>query len=154
MEISIKDNGKISGRVKLTFHNILTGIDDIFEFQNVICNSGKESWAGRSAGADNLGKITYMALGTGTTAPDATDTALETEIYRKQNSISSYSANEATFKTFFSTEEANDTLKEIGLFGDDASGTADSGTLFAHRAIDRTKADTETLTVEWVISFN
>ena len=50
---------------------------------------------------------------------------------------------------FFNTSEANAALKEIGLFGDDATVTADTGTLFARAAIDKTKTSSETLTIDW-----
>jgi hypothetical protein len=101
---------------------------------------------------NSKGVITYCALGTGTDAPAVGNTQLQTEIVRKLISVRSASGNVATFQTFFNTSEGNDTLKEAGLFGDNASGAADSGTLFARTAIDRVKNDTQTLTLYWTVT--
>jgi len=98
------------------------------------------------------GQVTYIAVGTGTDAPNATDTDLQTELARKQISVRSALGDTASFRIFFNTSEANGTLKEIGLFGDDATVTADSGVLFARAAIDKEKTTSETLTIDWDLS--
>lgn len=140
-----------------TFRDAKTGkITHQFKKHNLAVNTGLYSIAARLAGLDipanKKGTITYCALGTGTTAPAAGDTTLETEIFRKQVSVRSSTLGVARFRTFFNTSEANDTLKELGLFGDDASATADSGTLFCRLAIDRVKTSAETLTLDWEVS--
>ncbi len=147
---------KLTGHVKLTFTNVVTGDIEVLEFQNVIATTGKNSIASRLAGgtANNVGAISYMGIGTGTNVPAAGDTTLQTEILRKLISTRSSSGAVATFRTFFTTAEGNAALKEVGLFGDDATATANSGTLFARRAINRTKTSSETLTLEWSITIS
>lgn len=140
-----------------TIRDAKTGrIKERFYAHNIVVDAGLASIAARLSGVDSpankKGTITYCAVGTGTTAPAATDTALETEIYRKLISVRSNSANVARFRTFFNTSEANAVIKEIGLFGDNASGTTDSGTLFCHLAVDKTKTSAETLTLDWEVS--
>ena len=39
-------------------------------------------------------------------------------------------------------------LKEVGTFGEDAGAAADSGTMFNHAAINITKDNTKTLTID------
>jgi hypothetical protein len=134
--------------VKATFKNIETGKTTVIRKHNITCTVGKNSVASRFAGNDT-GKITYMAVGTGTSSPSASDTTLQTELTRKQISIRTPSGATCAFRTFFNSSEANGTLKEIGLFGDDASATADSGTLFARASIDKEKTSSETLTLDW-----
>lgn len=145
----------IRNNVKITFHNIETSKDEVIETHNLVVDNGMESIIQRLAGVDipanTKGTITYCAVGTGTDAPTANDTKLQTEVERKQITVRTYSGKTATFTSFFSTEEANDTLKELGLFGDDATIIADSGTLFARLSIDRAKTSSETLTIEWQI---
>ena len=141
--------------VKLTFEDKKKKNVEIIEVHNVGCSTGMHSLASRMAGA-NKGQVTYLALGTGANtggdAPDISDTTLVTELIRKQISVRSSSGDTAYFRVFFNTSEANNTLTEIGLFGDDATVTADSGTLFARAVIDKTKTDSETLTIDWELS--
>src|SRR3990167_10760703 len=121
---------------------------------NMFVTAGKNSMADALRGtiANTKGIITYCALGTGSTAPALADTTLQTELVRKLVSVRSVSGNVATFQTFFTTSEGNGTLREAGLFGDDASSTVDSGTLFARVAINRTKTSNDTLTLTWTIT--
>lgn len=70
----------------------------------------------------------HLALGTGTTAPAATDTKLVAEGLRKAVSAKTRQANLVRLRTFFTSQEANSTWYEFGIFlaGTDAR---DSGTL-------------------------
>lgn len=119
--------------------------------KNMFVTVGKNSVADHLRGttANNKGIITYCALGTNATAPALGNTQLGTELVRKLVSVRSINGNIATFQTFFTTSEGNGALKEAGLFGDDASATANSGTLFCHAAINRTKTSSDTLTLTW-----
>jgi hypothetical protein len=139
---------KLMSNVKMFFENVKTGEVKVETLHNIACTTGKTSLAQRLVGASK-GEITYFAVGTGTDAPAAGDTTLQTELYRKQISVRSSSGAIATFRIFFNVSEANGALKEIGLFGDDATVTADTGTLFARAAIDKTKTSSETLTIDW-----
>jgi len=143
-----------TGQVLVTLRNIKTGKLDQQMVKNMFVTAGKYSLADALRGTEtsNRGIITWAALGTGTTAPALADIKLETEIFRKTISVRSYALNVATFETFFTTAEANGSLKEAGLFGDDASAVADSGTLFCRTAINRTKTSSDTLTLRWAVT--
>lgn len=153
----MKNAIKIKVNVVGTFRDGRTGaILDIFRAHNLAVDVGLASIASRLAGTDTpankKGTITYCAVGTGVVAPDHADTTLGDEIFRKQVSVRSYTDNVARFRTFFNTSEANDTLKECGLFGDSASVTPDSGTLFCRLAINKVKTSSETLTLDWEVT--
>lgn len=137
------------GAVTLITHDISGKIKDITHVKNMVTTAGKSSMADHLRGEteNNKGICTWHAVGTGTTAPALGDTDLETEIFRKLISVRSFSANVASFQTFFTASEANATLREIGLFGDDASSTPGSGTLFARLAVNRVKSASDTLTI-------
>jgi len=147
----------MKNNVKLVFENVETGKKEIISLHNTECTVGKNSLASRMAGAEK-GQVTYFAIGTGDVsggnAPDVSDVALVDELIRKQISVRSSTGNTANFRIFFNTSEANGTLTEIGLFGDDASITPDSGTLFARAVIDKTKTSAETLTIDWSLDVN
>ena len=90
----------------------------------------------------------YIAVGTGTTAPADTDTALENEVYRTSLADSYRSGNQAIFSAFIDAGSANGyTLSEVGLFAGD-------GRLIARALIDPpiNKNSSMTITVDWVIN--
>jgi hypothetical protein len=155
--MEIKQNITIKANVIATFRNKEGQITHREERHNLVPTVGLESIASRLSGTDNpstIATITYCALGTGTNVPAAGDTALQTEVFRKQISVRDYDGVTARFRTFFSTSEGNATLKECGLFGDDATATTDSGILFARVNIDKAKTDAETLTLDWEITIS
>jgi hypothetical protein len=143
------------GACAIILRDGITGkIKAVDYIKNTFCTVGKNAIADALRGneASSRGIITYCAVGTNITAPTAADTTLGTELFRKPVSVRSASGNVATFQTFFTTSEANGTLREAGLFGDGASETTDSGTLFSKLAINRTKTSGDTLTLNWDIT--
>ena len=144
-----------TGKVHIEIRDAKTGklkFEDLVN--NMFVTAGKNSIADalRGTSESNKGIITYCALGTGTNAPALVDTDLQTELVRKLVSVRSVSGNVATFQTFFTTSEGNGTLREAGLFGDDATATANSGTLFCRASINRTKTSSDTLTLSWAVT--
>ena len=148
---------KITGIVKCTLEDVRTGKKEIKIYENLITTAGKVAISRRLAGIASLaneGQVTYGATGTDNTAVAVTDTILGTELERKVVSSSSNDSGTrtCTIRVFFTTAESNGALKEYGLFGEAATGAADSGTLLEHANIDLTKDNTKTLTVEVVIT--
>ena len=143
-----------TGQVVFTFHNVKTGKVRHYYVKNMFVTAGKNSIADalRGTTANNKGIITYCALGTSAVAPALGNTHLGAEIARKLVSVRSIANNVATFQTFFTTSEGIGSLREAGLFGDDASATPDTGTLFCHTAINRTKSSNDTLTISWAVT--
>jgi len=140
------------GQILIDLYNVITKKHDIQMVKNMFVTVGKNSLADRLKGATDKGIITYCALGTGTNAPALGNTTLQTELGRKLISVRSVSGNIATFQTFFTTAEVIGTLREAGLFGDDASTTANTGTLFCRAAINRVKSSNDTLTLSWAVT--
>lgn len=143
------------GSIQVILRDGKTGkVKEVQQYKNLFVTAGKNSLADglRGTTANDKGIITYCALGTGVTTPALADTDLQTELFRKEVSVRSVTNNAALFETFFSTSEANGTLKEAGLFGDDATDSADSGTLFCRSAINRTKTSSDTLTLRWTVT--
>jgi hypothetical protein len=155
-----KEKLKINGRVKLIFRDAKTG--EITRqsdwIKNIIPNVALNSIANRLSGANtkaNAGQATYGAVGTGTTTPAVTDTKLDNELYRNAISLASNNIdNVANIQTFFGKNEANGTITEFGLFGEDATGAADSGILMQHITFNYTKTVSETLTIISQITLN
>lgn len=155
LNMKLSENITPTGQVTVTLFDAKTGrVKAVDHYKNMVVTTGKNSIADGLKGTEtnNKGIITYCAMGTGGTAPTEANTSLQTELGRKLISVRSVSGNVATFETFFTTSEVNGTLLEAGLFGDDASATANSGTLFCRVIISRTKSSNDTLSLSWTVT--
>jgi len=106
----------------------------------------------------NLGDNCYIALGTGTTAPSASDTVLDTETVRKAASDQSTTSATGKITTFFNSSEVSGTYEEIGLFSNGlaltASVTTDTGVLNSRILENIVLGAGENVTVSFNISFS
>lgn len=122
--------------------------------QNLVVDAGLTLLANRLADAspDSGCLVNYIAVGTGTDAPDASDTQLQTENARKQVASRTNSGAIAAISTVFNAGEVpTSTLKEVGIFID-ATGTANSGTLFARQNIDVAVTALDSVFIDWRIT--
>ena len=82
---------------------------------------------------NQFGGISYMAVGTGTVAPAKTDTKLGAEFVRvlqTRADVSNVSPPSLLVEAQFRAADTTVHIREVGLFGGDATGVADSGSLF------------------------
>lgn len=93
---------------------------------NLITNAGKAGIASRINGAGAEAAFDYIAIGTGSTAADATDTTLETELSSGGMSRASATTSRTT------TDVTNDTARNIVTFSVTATAAiTESGVLNA-----------------------
>lgn len=121
----------------------------VWRGHNLVPNTLRYAFAGLTVGNTVLPtfEVTRIAMGSGTTAPANTDTALETETIRGSLSDRSALNNVAYYDKFWNNSEVGgNTYKEVGLFVD-GTDVADSGYLFSHVAIDESPSANETLTI-------
>ena len=167
--MEIQDTLKFKGTITITerkvpkwarllelfgFYDIVKSVSEVVsikKYSNIIVTTGKQSILDRMKG-DSKGEITYVALGSNVAEPAVGDTQLGTEVYRKQITTRTRTGVIFYSSTYIPTGEGNGTHKEIGLFGDDATAVADSGTLFTHAVIDETKAAGISVTVDYNIT--
>ena len=125
---------KLSTNVTIIIEDAKTGkiIKEIKD-HNLVTTLGKNlvrDLLGKVSGVDGLN---YLAIGTDNTTPTVGDTTLGTEVHRDTFTDIIYTSGNANFRYYLDSSTANgNTLVEAGLFGDDATATTDSGTLFAH----------------------
>jgi hypothetical protein len=122
--------------------------------KNLVVDAGLAILANRLADAtpDSDCLVTYVAVGTGTDAPAAGNTTLQTETKRKAVASRANSGGIAAISTVFAAGEVpTSTLKEVGLF---VGGTiaADSGTLFARQNIDVAVTALDSVFIDWRIT--
>lgn len=100
--------------------------------ENLITNAGLYLAGDLLIDTGVLAGLTYFAIGTGDTAPNAADTILTTEVKRMLISSRSRSGPVISLTTFMVAANCSYAIEEVGIFGNDASATPDSGTLFSH----------------------
>jgi len=149
---------RIKGRIKLIMKDVITGeIDDSGWIQNLITTAGKAALLRRMGNRgvlSNEGMVTYGAVGNGASVvPAIGDTILSSELARKVLSYSTVVGLVLTLRVYYNTSEANGTLTEFGWFGEAATASANTGTLFNHCNISKTKTPSKTLTVVQEFTF-
>jgi hypothetical protein len=95
--------------------------------------------------------ITYVAIGTGTQGTPATATQLATEVFRKPltNALAGASVGEGLFNGYIApTDSVGTAISEVGFFGGNATGAANSGTLFFYGLYSHTHTATESLQMQ------
>lgn len=99
--------------------------------ENLVVNAGLYMAGDMLIGVVTTG-LTYHAIGTGTAAPVAGNTTLGTEVARQAISARSRSSAIISLTTFYVAADCTYFVKEVGIFGNAATGVANSGTLFSH----------------------
>ncbi len=124
---------KLYGRWKIAARHIYTGELITKHGDNLIVDAGNELICQMLIDVATYDTgLTYQAIGTDNTAPAVTDTVLGTEAARKAVTSKTRVDNEITIATFMTAGESTFAIEEAGIFGHDATGAADSGTLFSH----------------------
>jgi hypothetical protein len=144
---------KISGEVEI----VLRGPDGRVKAHqithNLVVTAGRNHMADQMAEQDEAA-MSHMAIGTGTTAVDATDTALETELDRNAlTSITQGTGSDAHKVTYVGDWAAGDgtgAITEAGIFNSASAGTMLCRTVFAVK----NKGAGDTLTLTWVLTIS
>ncbi len=96
-------------------------------YHNLVPLSGRNLVRDFLNGAVSVGTITHLAIGTGTAAPTANDTALQTEVFRDAVTKRTPDVGKLSIQYYLPSTAANgNTLTEAGLFN-----AANGGTLVA-----------------------
>ncbi|MGZ6281711.1 MAG: hypothetical protein ACXWQ5_00190 [Ktedonobacterales bacterium] len=132
---------------------------DGVEYRNVACSVGRTAllnYLATTTATSQTG-VQYFAVGNGASVtPAAGDTSLGAEVFRKLLSSTTISGNSIDLSSVFLTTDtaSNTTYTEAGIFGVSATGTANSGTLFAHASYNYTKSSSVNLTNDYYIYLN
>lgn len=122
---------------------------EVFEYENVVTTAYKTALANNSTDPTPTNSILFAtaALGTGTNAPVAGDTALQTQVYSNNLASKSNTANVAYATAYFNATETSGTYREAGI------KTADL-LLVSRVAINITKTTSQTLTLDWSLTIS
>jgi hypothetical protein len=148
----VKDNVKAKGIVHFVLTDANGNIKEQIE-ENLVVDTGLAYIALRMKTADLPTAMSHMAIGTGTTAAAAAQTALVTEVARvaltSTTAVTSTVANDATqYVATFAAGTGTGAITEAGIFNDATTGTMLCRTNFA--VINKDANDT--LTITWKIT--
>lgn len=145
----LQDAIKVTGNLKV----VLTGPDGKVkqeqEFKNLVVTTGKAYIASRMKDTTATA-MSHMAIGTGTTAAAAGDTALGTEAGRVSLTSTTVTANAVAYVATFPAGTGTGAITEAGILNASSSGTLLCRTVFS--VINKGSADT--LGITWTVTVN
>lgn len=142
---------KAKGHIKFELFDENGKLKELREIDNVVVTVGKTYLATWLAAASQAGAfMQYIALGTGTTAASAADTALQTELATRVAGTITSSTNVWQNQATFGAGVDTGAVTESGLLS-----ASSSGTLFAHQVFAViNKAAGDSLQVTWTVTFS
>lgn len=160
MRIRLPVKGNTKTDINVTIYTRYTnGVVDVYKDHNLKTNDYLDLLRDIASGAETDARIKYMAWGTDTTDPAATQHALVAEEGRQQITTSADgTTGKVTLTTIMNSLTANGIeIGEFGLFaGSGATATADSGVMAARVKWSpaHEKTQLESIQVDWELTFS
>ena len=150
----MKTNVRPKVNVKIEKKNLKTGKTTVEEYHNLAVNAGLDLIRDFMYG-DAVSGLNRFAIGTGTTAEDPADTQLQNEVFRDQFTKVDKIDQGLEIQYYLSSTSANgNIISEAGLFGNGATDTANSGTLYARVTFPgEEKTSAEAWTFRWTLTW-
>lgn len=146
----INDVIKMTGELKITVTNPEGNVTQETVIPNLVVTAGKNWIAGRMYDTGEPNQMSHMAIGTGTTAAAAGDTALGTQAGIVSLTSTTVSTNTVQYVATFGAGTGTGAITEAGIFNASSSGTMLCRTVFS--VINKGAADT--LGITWTITVN
>jgi hypothetical protein len=141
----MRDDIRIKGRVRAVLLDHAGRVKRVEEVDNLITTAGRNAIVERLDSSPATGQPTHMAVGTGTTAANAADTTLETELDRNALTSNTASTNVLTMVGDWAAGDATGAITEAGVLNAASNGTLYSRAVFS--VINKGAADT--LQITW-----
>ncbi len=138
----INDGLKMKGRLTISIND-----EVVQEIDNLVVTTGKEYVASRIKDTTATA-MSHMAIGTGTTAAAAGDTALVSESARTALTSTTVSTNTVVYVDTFGAGTGTGAITEAGVFNASSGGTMLCRTVFS---VVNKGAD-DSMTITWTIT--
>jgi len=145
----IQDSIKMTGELRITVTNPEGTVTQETVVPNLVVSAGKDFIAERMKDATTTA-MSHMAIGTGTTAAAAGDTALGTEAGRVSLTSTTVTSNAVAYVATFGAGTGTGAITEAGLFNASSGGDMLCRTVFS--VINKGAADT--LGITWTVTVN
>jgi len=137
----IQDNLKMKGRLQVSLNG-----EVVRDIDNLVVTAGKAYVADRMK--NNSTVMSHMAVGSGTTAAAAGNTALGTELGRVSLTSTTVSSNVVTYVATFAAGTGTGAVTEAGILTASSGGTMLCRTVFS--VVNKGSADSMTIT--WTVT--
>ena len=145
----INDSIEVTGELKLTLTRPDGHVKHEVIIPNLVVTAGKNYIASRMKDASATA-MTHMAIGTGSTAAAAGNTALGSEAGRVALTSTTVSTNNVAYVATFPAGTGTGAITEAGILNASSSGTLLCRTVFS--VINKGSADT--LGITWTVTVN
>lgn len=140
------DTVKITGALSIRLYRADGSLKDSRDINNLVVTTGKQFIAGRMTGTANV--MSYMAIGSGSTAAAIGDTALGSELGRAAISSGTTTLAVTTYVCTLGPGVGTGAVTEAGIFNAASAGTMLCRTVFA--VVNKDASDTMSIT--WLIT--
>lgn len=138
----INDGLKLKGKLSIALND-----EVVQEVDNLVVTAGKGYVASRMKDATATA-MSHMAIGSGTTNPAASDTALETELGRVALTSTTVSSAVVTYVATFAAGTGTGAVTEAGILNASSSGTLLCRTEFSVV----NKGSSDSMTITWTVT--
>ena len=146
----INDFAGATGQLSVILRDADGNIKQDVRVKNLVVNTGLNFMTSRMKDT-TLDAMTHMAVGSGTTAAAAGDTALETQISARVSLTSTtVTSNAIEYVAAFGAGVSTGAITEAGIFNASSAGTMLCRTVFA--VVNKGAADT--LQITWLVTIN
>jgi hypothetical protein len=124
--IATKKKIQVKNNLKIEVYDSKGKLVKSYEGSNLITTLGFSAMASRLYSNSGYNPFTYIAIGTGDTAPEKTDTALETEIDREVATctlMTTDTTDDTLQMTYIFDISGDHNLTEAGVFNASSAGT-------------------------------
>jgi len=145
----INSNIKIVGDLRVVLKDSEGKIKEEREINNLVVSTGLAFIASRMKDTTD-DAMSYMGVGTSTTAAAAGDTTLGTEIDRNALTSTTVSSNTITYVANWAAGDGTGAITEAGLFN-----AASAGTMLARTVFDViNKSANDSLSITWTVTLS
>jgi len=137
----INDNLKLTGALTIAINDTI-----VQKTENLVVTAGKEWVADRMNNANTV--MTYMSIGTGTTAAAAGNTTLVTELDRNALSSTTVTNNNVAYVATWAAGDGTGAITEAGIFNAASAGDMLARTVFS---VVNKGAD-DSMTITWTVT--
>lgn len=138
-----------TGRLSVVLKDSDGNIKDSRDINNLVVTSGLGFIASRMKDTTD-DAMSYMSIGTGTTAAAAGDTTLATELDRNAITSTTVTGNEIAYVSSWAAGDGTGAVTEAGIFNASSAGTMLARTVFSVV----NKAANDTLSITWTITLS
>ena len=144
-----KEELKVTGGLKVEVKDKDGNVKDTRELKNLVVTAGLGFIASRMKEA-TADAMTHMAIGTGTTAAAAGQTALVTEAARQSLTSTTVSSNTVEYVAAFAAGTGTGAITEAGVLNAASGGTLLCRTVFSVV----NKGASDSMTITWTITIS